>query len=303
MTSEPGAGPEGFRCGFAALVGRPNVGKSTLLNALVGQKLSIVTPRPQTTRHRVLGLVNLPLAQIAFVDTPGLHHHGKRAMNHAMNRAAAAAAMDADVVVLVVEALKWTREDALALQRAAAAERPVIVAVNKMDRVKPRELAMAYVQELAARHAFTQIVPISALKAENVDTLLQLIAAQLPESVALFPLDQVTDRGSSFRIAEVVREKLTMELKDELPYGIAVEIESMAEEEGQLVVNATIWVDREGQKPIVIGAGGERLKRVGTLARRELNDALQQRLHLVLFVKVREGWADSAHALRQLGME
>jgi GTP-binding protein Era len=303
MTIEPDVGPEGFRCGFVALVGRPNVGKSTLLNALVGQKLSIVTPRPQTTRHRVLGLVNLPLAQIAFVDTPGLHHHGKRAMNHAMNRTAAAAAMDADVVVLVVEALKWTREDALALQRATAAERPVIVAVNKMDRVRPRERAMAYVQELAARHAFTQIVPISALKADNVDTLLQLIAAQLPESVALFPPEQLTDRGSSFRIAEVVREKLTMELKDELPYGIAVEIESMAEEEGQLVVNATIWVDREGQKPIVIGAGGERLKRVGTLARRELNDALQQRLHLVLFVKVREGWADSAHALRQLGME
>lgn len=295
--------PAGFRCGFAALVGRPNVGKSTLLNALVGQKLSIVTPRPQTTRHRVLGLVNLPQAQIAFVDTPGLHNNGKRAMNHAMNRAAASAAMDADVVVLVVEALKWTREDTLALQRAVAAERPIIVAINKMDRVKPRELAMAYVQELAARHAFTQLVPISALKSDNVDTLLRLIAAQLPESVALFPPEQLTDRGSAFRIAEVVREKLTLELKDEVPYGIAVEIESLVEEEGQLVVNATIWVDREGQKPIVIGAKGERLKRVGTLARRELNDALQQRLHLVLFVKVREDWADSAQALRQLGME
>jgi GTP-binding protein Era len=292
-----------FRCGFAALVGRPNVGKSTLLNALVGQKLSIVTPRPQTTRHRVLGMVNLPHAQVAFVDTPGLHQHGKRALNHSMNRTAAAAAMDADVVVLVVEALKWTHEDDLALQRAAASGRPIVVAVNKMDRVKPRERGMAYVQQLAARHAFAQIVPIAAIKSDNVDTLLRLIAEQLPESVALFPLDQLTDRGVQFRIAEVVREKLTLELKEEVPYGIAVEVESMEEQDGQTVVHTVIWVDREGQKPIVIGARGERLKRVGTQARRELNDALQLRLHLILFVKVRENWADNAHALRQLGME
>ncbi|MEO7775592.1 MAG: GTPase Era [Steroidobacteraceae bacterium] len=303
VTPEEAAGAAGFRCGFAALVGRPNVGKSTLLNALVGQKLSIVTPRPQTTRHRVLGIVNLPQAQIAFVDTPGLHNNGRRAMNHAMNRAASAAALDADVVVLVVEALKWTREDSLALQRAAAAERPIIAVVNKMDTVKPRERAMGYVQELAQRHAFAHVVPLSALKVDNVDTLLKLITERLPESVALYPPDQLTDRGSAFRIAEVIREKLTLELKEEVPYGIAVEIESMEEEDGQIVVNATIWVDRDGQKPIIIGAKGERLKRVGTLARRELNDALQQRLHLVLFVKVREGWADSAQALRQLGME
>lgn len=292
-----------FRCGFAALVGRPNVGKSTLLNALVGEKLSIVTPRPQTTRHRVLGLVNLPAAQIAFVDTPGLHHHGSRALNRAMNRTAAAAALDADVVVYVVEALKFTDEDELALLRAREAERPVVAVVNKVDRVADKSRLLPFLATLAARHPFVEVIPVSALQPADMQRLRGLIAQQLPLSPPLFPAEQRTDRSESFRIAEVIREKLTLELNQEVPYGIAVEVEGIGEEDGQKVVSAVIWVDREGQKPIVIGAKGERLKRVGMQARRELNRSLGQRLHLTLWVKVREDWADSAKALQQLGLE
>jgi len=292
-----------FRSGFAALVGRPNVGKSTLLNALVGEKLSIVTPRPQTTRHRILGVVTLPQAQIAFVDTPGLHARAARALNKAMNRTATTALADADLVVLVVEALRWTSEDELALARIVGAARPVLAAVNKIDRVRPRERLLPYLAELAARHAFLAIVPVSALRADNIADLRDTIAAQLPRGPALFPQGELTDRGVSFRIAETIREKLTLELNQEVPYGIAVEVERLTEEEGVLTVDAAIWVDREGQKPIVIGARGERLKRVGRAARLALNEMLGRRLHLNLWVKVRENWADNARALRELGVE
>lgn len=292
-----------FRCGFAALVGRPNVGKSTLLNALVGQKLSIVTPRPQTTRHRIIGLVQLPNAQIAFVDTPGLHSQAKRALNKAMNRTAAAALDEADLVVFVVEALVWNAEDELVLNRIARSGRPVLVAVNKVDRAKPRERLLPYLAELDRRHAFLALVPVSALKDKNLDDLRDAIAAHLPVSKPLFPDDELTDRGIKFRIAEMIREKLTLELNQEVPYGVAVEVEKLAEEDGVLMVDAAIWVDRDGQKPIVIGAKGARLKRVGTSARLALNGLLGRRLHINLWVKVRENWADNARALRELGLE
>jgi GTP-binding protein Era len=293
-----------FRSGFVALAGRPNVGKSTLLNALVGAKLSIVTPRPQTTRHRVLGLVQLPEAQIAFVDTPGLHLGPKRALNRAMNRSATAAVGEADLVVLVVEALKWTDEDELALSRIAGSGHEVLAVINKVDRVRPRERLLPYMEKLATRHAFREIVPVSATKGDNLEQLLRVIVAALPVAEAMFPLDQLTDRSDSFRIAETIREKLTLELVEELPYGVAVEIEQIAvEEDGRKVVSAVIWVDRAGQKPIVIGADGSRLKRIGRSARLELNRLLGERFHLTLWVKVREDWADDARALQQLGVE
>jgi GTPase len=297
------AAPPGFRSGFAALVGRPNVGKSTLLNALVGEKLSIVTPRPQTTRHRIVGVLDLPEAQIAFVDTPGLHHEARRALNRAMNRTATAALEDADVIVLVVEALKWTPEDELALGRIVRSGRAALAAVNKVDRVRPRARLLPYLAELAGRHEFRAIVPVSALRAENLEDLRQTIAAQLAESPPLYPPGERTDRSPSFRIAELIREKLTLELNQEVPYGIAVEVERVAEEGEQLAVDAAIWVDREGQKPIVIGAQGARLKRVGRAARLAVNELLGRRVHLTLWVKVRENWADNARALHQLGVE
>jgi GTPase len=299
------SGPEttAFRSGFAALVGRPNVGKSTLLNALVGAKLSIVTPRPQTTRHRILGILTTATAQVAFVDTPGLNPRGRRALNRAMNRSAAAALEDAEVAVLVVEGCRWTHEDEQVLARIARCARPAIAAVNKIDRVRPRERLLPYLAELAARYAFLALVPVSALRGENLADLRQSIAAQLPPGPALFPGDELTDRDRSFRIAEAIRERLTLELDQELPYGIAVEIERLAEEDGRLAVDAAIWVERRGQKAIVIGAGGERLKRVGRASRLALNELLGERLHLNLWVKVRQNWADSARALKELGVE
>jgi len=293
-----------FRSGFAALVGRPNVGKSTLLNALLGHKISIVTPRPQTTRHRVIGITNLPGGQIAFVDTPGMHQGERRALNRSMNRAAAAALLDADLGVLVVEALRWTDEDELALRRVREADRPAIAVVSKVDKVYPRERLLPFLAQLAQRHTFLAIVPLSAQKDVNLDALRQAILAGLPEGQAMFPEDQLTDRSERFRIGETIREKLTLELVEELPYGIAVEIEDLkTTEDGRIEVSAVIWVDRAGQKPIVIGAGGERLKRIGRAARIELNQLLGKRFHLTLWVKVREDWADDSRALAQLGME
>jgi GTP-binding protein Era len=302
----PEAGPnvDGFRSGFAALVGRPNVGKSTLLNALAGEKLSIVTPRPQTTRHRILGIVNLPQAQIAFVDTPGLHRGETRALNRAMNRAASSALSDADLCVFVVEALRWTQEDGFVLERIVQSGRPAMAVVNKVDGVHPKERLLPYIAELSARHTFIEVVPISALKSDNIEALTKAISVHLPLAPPMFPPEDKTDRSESFRIAESIREKLTLELNQEVPYGIAVEVERVADgEDGQVDVDATIWVDREGQKPIVIGPKGERLKRVGRSARLELNRLLGRRLHLTLWVKVRENWADNARSLKQLGLE
>ncbi len=292
-----------FRAGFAALVGRPNVGKSTLLNTLVGEKVSIVTPRPQTTRHRILGLVNLPQVQIAFVDTPGLHEGGQRALNKAMNRTAAAALLDADLVVFVVEALRWYAEDEAVLQRIIKSERGAIVVVSKVDLAKPRDLLLPFIRELSDRYGFKAIVPVSAMHDGNLSGLTTAIAGQLPLSPPLFNVADRTDRDLRFRIAEIIREKLTLELNQEVPYGVAVELETMGEEEGQQVIGAVIWVDRDGQKPIVIGASGSRLKRVGTSARREIVALLGKRVHLDLWVKVRENWADNVQALRSLGLE
>jgi GTPase len=238
------------------------------------------------------------------VDTPGLHLGPKRALNRAMNRSATAAVGEADLVVLVVEALKWSDEDELALGRIAASGHEVVAVVNKIDRVRPRERLLPYLEQLAARHAFRDIVPVSATKGDNLEDLRRVIVAALPVAEAMFPLDQLTDRSDAFRIAETIREKLTLELVEELPYGVAVEIEQIVvEEDGRKAVSAVIWVDRAGQKPIVIGAEGSRLKRIGRAARLELNRLLGERFHLTLWVKVREDWADDARALHQLGVE
>jgi GTP-binding protein Era len=302
MSDSPKTEPP-FRAGFAALVGRPNVGKSTLLNALVGEKLSIVTSRPQTTRHRVLGVLNRPGVQLAFVDTPGLHLGEKRALNRAMNRTAASALADADLVVFVVEGMRFYEEDEAVLRRIRESGRKSIAVINKVDLIYPKDQLLPVVAELAGKHGFLDVVPVSAEKNVNLDRLIGVIGSHLPESPELFPPEQRTDRGIEFQISETIREKLTMELVEEVPYGIAVEIEKQSEVEGQLIIDAIIWVDRAGQKPIVIGAKGERLKRVGQKARQELNARLGRRLHLNLWVKVREDWADDARALAQLGME
>jgi GTP-binding protein Era len=300
---EAGEPASDYRCGFAAIVGRPNVGKSTLLNALLGQKISIVSPKPQTTRHRILGILTLDTAQIVFVDTPGIHAAARRAMNRHMNRAALASLQDADVNIFVVEALRWTEEDQRVLDELTKQGRPILLVLNKVDKVADKARLLPFIEEMNRRAQFAEIVPTSALKRGQLDALPDLIARHLPLSPPHFPADQITDRSEQFQAAEIVREKLTLRLRQELPYGLTVGIEQFKEEEGRLLVNAIIWVERNGQKAIVIGHGGEQLKEVGRAARIEMSQRFGRPVHLELWVKVKENWSDNENALRQLGYE
>jgi GTP-binding protein Era len=301
----PGDGTA-MRCGIAALVGRPNVGKSTLLNTLLGRKISIVSPKPQTTRNRIHGVLSKPAYQIIFADLPGLHGHQRRAINRFMNRTALASLADADVNVLVVEALRWTDEDERALAAVKSADRPIVLVINKVDRVQPKSRLLPFIAQVSARAAFADVVPLSALKRKNLESLPELIARHLPESPRLYPPEQLTDATDRFMAAEIVREKLTLRLQEELPYGIVVDIENLGpaeDEPDKLLVHAVIWVERTGQKAIVIGKGGELLKEVGRAARLELNRHFGRPVHLELWVKVKEDWSDDAAALRRFGFE
>jgi len=296
----------GGRCGIAALVGRPNVGKSTLLNALLGRKVSIVSPRPQTTRTRIHGVLTRPGLQIVFADLPGIHSRQPRAINRYMNRTALASLADADVNLFVIEALRWTEEDERALEELHRAGRPIILVINKVDRAQPKARLLPFIAEVTSRAEFAEVLPLSALKHKNLERLPEVIGRYLPESPQLYPADQLTDASDRFMASEIVREKLTRRLQDELPYGLFVEVEGMGEAEdepGKLVVQAVIWVERTGQKAIVIGKGGELLKEVGRAARLELRDHFGRPVHLELWVKVREGWSDDESALRRFGFE
>jgi GTPase len=291
-----------FRCGFVAVVGRPNVGKSTLVNALVGHKVSIVTSRPQTTRQRVIGVASGESSQLLFVDTPGMHRRERSTLNQLMNRSAQASLADADVVLMVVEAERWTGEDDDVLSRARETGRPVMLILNKVDRVRPRERLLPLLEEAAARGEFAAVVPVSAERGDNLDRLRTLLEAAVPEGPALFPPEQWSDRDERFHIAEIVREKLIRRLREELPYGLAVEIERIAEsDQGRLEVGAVVWVEREAHKAIVIGKGGEMLKAAGKAARLELKARFNRPVHLELWVKVREHWTDRDSDLRRLG--
>jgi GTP-binding protein Era len=297
---------ESIPCGFAALVGRPNVGKSTLLNALLGKKLSIVTPKPQTTRNRILGVLSRPELQIAFVDLPGLHSKQHRAINRMMNRTALASLADSDVNLFVVEALRWTEDDERALEQLKAAGRPIILVINKVDRARPKDRLLPFIDEMMKKADFVEVIPLSAMRRDNLDRLPAVIAHHLPKSPPLFPTDQITDASERFIAAEIIREKLTLRLREELPYGIQVEIEQFGEledEPGKLLVRAVIWVERTGQKAIVIGKAGDQLKEIGRAARLSLKDYFGCPVHLELWVKVKEDWSDSEAALRQFGYE
>ena len=293
----------GFRCGFIAVVGRPNVGKSTLINTILGQKISIVTPKPQTTRHRIVGVRNTDGCQMLFVDTPGLHHGAGKAMNRMMNRTATNALQDADLVLLVCEADRWTDEDESVLAQVRAAGRPTYVLMNKIDRVHPKEELLARISAMAERYAFDEVLPLSALRNDNVDSLLALIPARLPESEPLFPIDMISDRGAAFRAAELVREKLTLLLRQELPYGLTVQTERYEMEPEGLAFSAIIWVERDSQKGMVVGKGGSLLKKAGRQVRLELKHALGVPVHVELWVKVKDNWADSDKDLAQLGYD
>jgi GTP-binding protein Era len=293
----------GFRCGFVAVVGRPNVGKSTLINALIGQKVSIVTSKPQTTRHRILAVHTSDEFQIVFVDTPGLHRDAGRAMNRLMNRTAASALADADLALFVVEATRWTEEDEDVLARIQSSGTPCFALLNKVDKVHPKDRLLEEIQAMSARHEFSEIVPISARKQDNTDTLLELIPKYLPESPPFFPAEMQTDRSPAFHAAEIVREKLTVHLREELPYGVTVQIEQYEQTDRGFDIHAMIWVERDSQKGIVVGKGGAMLKTVGREARIELARSLGKPVHLALWVKVKENWADSEQDLLSLGYE
>ncbi len=291
------------RCGFVAVVGRPNVGKSTLINAIIGSKVSIVTPKPQTTRHRILAVYTRNDSQIIFVDTPGLHRGAAKTINRMMNRAAASALADADLILFVSEANRWTVEDQDVLDRLKESPVPAIALLNKIDKVHPKEELLAVLSAMSERHTFDEVLPISAKLNDNLDRLVELIPAYLPESPALYPEEMITDRSESFQIAELIREKLTLLLRQEVPYGLTVEIEQMKKEPGGVGINAIIWVERDSQKGIVVGKGGNVLKKVGRSARLELKERLGVPVHLELWVKVKDSWADSEKELLRLGYE
>jgi len=287
--------------GFVALVGRPNVGKSTLLNALLGQKVSIATRKPQTTRHRILGIHHRPDAQIIYVDTPGLHEGGRTAMNRYMNDAAGSALADVDVVVMLTEAHRWTPQDQVVLERLERVRSPVIAVLNKVDRTADKQRLLPAIAEMDQRREFAAVVPVSATKHDNLDALESAIIARLPEGPPLFPPEQISDRGEQFMAAELIREQLMLHLGDELPYASTVELEAF-EQEGRLRrIAAIIWVERPGQRRIVIGEGGEMTKRIGAAARREMERLFKARVYLKLWVKVREGWSDDTRMLQALG--
>lgn len=292
-----------FRTGFVAVLGRPNVGKSSLVNALVGRKISIVTPRPQTTRHAILGVLTRPDAQILFVDTPGLHARVRNQLNRAMNRAVEGALAGADLALFVVEAGMWKSADDYVLEHLRTARIPAVLVVNKTDTVRPRSALLPYLDACSRRGEFREIVPVSATRQENLDRLQEVVISFLPVGPPHYPLDATTDRSIEFRVAEMIREKLLMALRQEVPYGLAVEILALEQKPGVVLADACIWAERESHKGIVVGKGGATIKEVGTAARQELEAIFGLKFHLETRVKVKDNWADNARALQQFGFD
>lgn len=291
------------RCGYVAIVGRPNVGKSTLLNYILGQKISITSRKPQTTRHQVLGIKTEGDTQVVFVDTPGLHKNADRAINRYMNRAASSALVDVDVAVFVVDRTKWTEEDDLVLRHLQRARCPVVLAINKIDLLDNKNELLPYIQKANDSGKYSDIVPLSALNNDNLEQLEKCIEEKLPEGTHFFPEDQVTDRSQRFMVAELVREKIMRQLGDELPYSMAVEIEDFSQEGELIHISALIYVEREGQKKILIGKSGSRIRSIGQEARKDIESLLDCKVMLRLWVKVKSGWSNDERALRSLGYE
>lgn len=291
-----------FKSGYVAIIGRPNVGKSTLINRILGQKLCITSRRPQTTRHRVLGIKTTEHSQLIYVDTPGLHTQANRAMNRYMNRAASSSIEDVDVILFVVDGLNWNDDDKQVLSRLKQnANCPVILVLNKVDKLEDKAVLLPQIERLSSQFDFADIVPISARKGINIDQLEQQITQLIPEGELIFPEDQLTDRSSRFLAAELVREKLFRQLGQELPYSLTVEIEEFKTEGNMYRIGAVIYVERSGQKSIVIGKKGELLKTVGREARIEMEKLFDMKVFLQLWVKVRDGWSDNERMLKSLG--
>ncbi|GAA4088800.1 GTPase Era [Zhongshania borealis] len=289
------------RCGFVAIIGRPNVGKSTLLNHILGQKLSITSRKPQTTRHQVLGIKTEDEVQAIYVDTPGMHLKEEKALNRYMNKTASAAIKDVDLILFLVDRDRWTDDDEMVLRILENARSPVVLVINKVDRLDDKGQLLPLITELQAKYKFADVVPVSALQGHNREELEKVIARFLPENPHMYPEDQITNRSERFLAAELVREKIMRQLGEEIPYSMTVEIEEFTESPRLLEISALILVERDGQKKIIIGEGGSRLRQIGTEARKDMERAFDNKVMLRLWVKVKSGWSDDERALRSLG--
>ncbi|WP_100643315.1 GTPase Era [Alteromonas facilis] len=290
------------RCGMVAIVGRPNVGKSTLLNQLLEQKVSITSRKPQTTRHRILGIDTRDNCQTIYVDTPGLHSEEKRAINRVMNRAASSSLGEVSLVLFVVEGTRWTEDDEMVLNKIRQSKLPCWLVVNKIDKIEQESALIEQLQTLNKKFEFQHTIPVCSKSGKNVDTLRKLVIDAQPDSEFYFPEDYITDRSSRFMAAEIIREKLMRFTGDELPYSVTVEIEQFLQtDNGMLRIGGLILVERESQKRMVIGKGGSHLKKIGAEARKDMENLFDSKVFLELWVKVKSGWADDERALRSLG--
>ncbi len=303
MDAAPAAAGEGFRCGYIAVVGRPNVGKSTLVNALVGAKVSIVSAKPQTTRHRIHGVRTVADAQYVFVDTPGFQTRYRNALNQAMNRTVRAVLAEVDVILLVVEAGHFSEADER-VRALLPADKPVVLVANKVDKVRDKASLLPWLKAMAERHPFAELVPLSALQAKDAVRLLAILKPYLPLSPPLFEADALTDRSERFLAAEIVREKIFRLTGDEVPYGVNVSVEHFSEEaNGLRRIEVIIWVDRESHRPILLGRGGAHMKRIATEARQDMERLFGAKVFLQCWVKVKQGWADNAALLKSIGFD
>lgn len=291
------------RSGYVAIVGQPNVGKSTLMNHLLGLKLSITSKKPQTTRHRILGIKTIEHTQIIYVDTPGLHLRAKNEMNRIMNRAAKAVLHDVDLIIFMIEALQWNQQDQWILNLLKTVKVPVILAINKIDELSSKEELLPFIDEIKNQFNFLNILPISAKNNLQIDLLENEIIKHLPKDVHYFPPDQITDRSDRFIASEIVREKLTRFLGQELPYSVTVTIDAFEESEKIIKISATIYVAKESQKAIVIGQKGERLKLIGQKARIDMETYFVKKVFLKLWVKVKRDWIDDKRSLQSFGYD
>ena len=294
---------DNFRCGYIAIIGRPNVGKSTLLNRILGVHLSITSKKPQTTRHRILGIKTTDTAQMVFIDTPGIHKNHKGAIHRFMNREATTTITEVDVILFMLDGLMFTAEDKYALQSLKQVEQPVILVLNKVDKLKNKDLLLPFINEMNTNYNFSDIIPVSSQRGDNLEQLQTIIETHLHYSLPYFDEEQLTDKSDRFLASELIREKVMRLLGQEVPYSVAVEIEAFEESEEIIKISAIIWVERNNQKSIMIGEKGKQLKEIGLQSRLSMQGLYQKRVYLKLWVKVKEGWSNDARALNSLGYD
>ena len=292
-----------FKCGFVSIVGRPNVGKSTLVNSILRSNISIVTRKPQTTRNRILGIYTMPEYQAIFIDTPGIHINEKKAINRVMNKTAINAIMDTNLNLFVCDSSYWSEEDEVVLNQLKNARSPSILLLNKIDLIHPKDRLLELISTLSNKHEFSEVIPIMAKNRDSLKSLLSIIPKYLPNSPQLYESEMITDRSRIFITSEKIREKLILQLNQEIPYGLSVEIDKFSEDTKQIRIDAMIWVEKNGQKGIVVGKEGSTLKKIGTSARLDLKNYFKKNIHLNLWVKVKSNWADSKKELISMGFE